>query len=104
MNSNQPPQPSSLNAGSSSVFNRLSYQLTAIIVITVTIGLVAMVTFYSERQHSSILTNNERAMQKVTESVTKSLQSVMIAGYADIAEAYANNLKTVRGVVDFHSS
>ncbi len=101
MRSNQSSKPSSLSAGSSSLFNRLSYQLTAIIAITVTIGLVAMVTFYSERQHSSILVNNERAMQKVTESVTKSLQSVMIAGYADIAEVYADNLKTVPGVVDF---
>lgn len=101
MRLNQSSKPLSLSAGSSSLFNRLSYQLTAIIAITVTIGLVAMVTFYSERQHSSILVNNERAMQKVTESVTKSLQSVMIAGYADIAEVYADNLKTVPGVVDF---
>jgi len=75
--------------------------LIAIISVTVSIGLVVMVLFYSERQRNSIQINNEQAMHQVTESVINSLSTVMIAGYADIAEVYANNLKAVSGVVDF---
>ncbi|MEH6470229.1 MAG: diguanylate cyclase [Halopseudomonas sp.] len=100
MDTNKLPVSSSRQGGLP-LFNRLSYQLIAIISITVTIGLVAMVMFYSERQRSSIQANNEEAMHKVTESVINSLRTVMIAGYADIAEVYADNLKTVPGVVDF---
>ncbi|MEH6823958.1 MAG: diguanylate cyclase [Motiliproteus sp.] len=82
-------------------FNRLSYQLVAIITLAVTVVLAVMVLFYSERQRSGIQSNNERSMHRVTETVTNNLSAVMIAGYADIAAVYADNLKTVPGVVDF---
>ncbi|WP_207062165.1 diguanylate cyclase [Motiliproteus sp. SC1-56] len=57
--------------------------------------------FYSERQRLNIQTNNEEAMRQVTQSVISSLKSVMLAGYADIAQSFADNLKTVDGVSDF---
>ncbi|MBI4967953.1 MAG: diguanylate cyclase [Rhodospirillales bacterium] len=80
---------------------RLGFKLMAAVLAAVLVGLVMVVTFYTDRQRRHIHENNERAMRKVTESVIQSLQTVMLAGYADIAQLFADRLKEVKGVVDF---
>jgi hypothetical protein len=40
-------------------------------------------------------------MNRVTQSVIEGLQTVMLAGYADIAQDFAANLQNVDDVVDF---
>ncbi len=83
------------------VFRKIGHRVIAAVGLVVIIGLVSMAWFYTTKQESSILKQNEIAAEKVTTSVIQGLQTVMLAGYADIAEAYAESLKSVPGVHDF---
>ncbi len=82
-------------------FRCLGHKVIAVVGIAVTLGLFALVSFYTERQERNILAQNERTMSNLTESVIGSLQTVMLAGYADIAQSFAEKLKTVPEVTDF---
>ncbi|MEH6824033.1 MAG: methyl-accepting chemotaxis protein [Motiliproteus sp.] len=57
--------------------------------------------YFTQEQERSILQQNERAMIKLSETTSQSVQTIMLAGYADIAEDLAANLKKVDGVSDF---
>jgi len=80
---------------------RIRYKITLAVGIAVTTVLVAMAFFYTNFQEQSVLRQNERTMEKLTESVTQGLQAVMLAGSADIAESFADRLKTVTDIIDF---
>lgn len=69
--------------------------------VAVTAGLIATAAFYTAHQERSVLAQNERTMRKLTESVIQGLQSVMLAGSADIAQSYADRLKRVPEIDDF---
>ncbi|HJV28837.1 MAG TPA: diguanylate cyclase [Aromatoleum sp.] len=56
---------------------------------------------YSVAQEKGMREQNERSMTQTVESVIKGLQSVMLAGDADIAQAFSDRLKTVEGAQDF---
>ena len=80
---------------------RIRYKITLAVGIAVTTVLVAMAIFYTHYQEQSVLRQNERTMEKLTESVAQGLQAVMLAGSADIAESFADRLKTVTDIIDF---
>ncbi|WP_332671422.1 diguanylate cyclase [Aromatoleum sp.] len=80
---------------------RIRYKITLAVGVAITTVLVAMAMFYTHFQEQSVLQQNERTMQKLTESVAQGLQAVMLAGSADIAESYADRLKGVSDVIDF---
>ncbi len=69
--------------------------------VAVAAGLVATAAFYTTHQERSVLAQNERTMRKLTESVIEGLQSMMLAGSADIAQGYADRLKRVPEIDDF---
>ncbi|CAD5374435.1 Diguanylate cyclase with PAS/PAC sensor [Rubrivivax sp. A210] len=83
-------------------FNRIGHRILAVVGLTVTLGLVAIAWFYVNYQERAVLAQNERNMLKLTETVSQNLQSVMLAGYADIAQSFANRLHKVEGIDDFH--
>jgi diguanylate cyclase (GGDEF)-like protein/PAS domain S-box-containing protein len=80
---------------------RIRYKIMITVGLAVTIGLVMIGVFYTDRQEQAVLAQNERTMRKLTESVIQGLQSVMLAGSADIAQSYADRLKKVTEVEDF---
>ena len=80
---------------------RIRYKITLAVGVAVTVVLVAMALFYTHFQEQSVLSQNERTMEKLTESVAQGLQAVMLAGSADIAESYADRLKKVTDIIDF---
>jgi diguanylate cyclase (GGDEF)-like protein/PAS domain S-box-containing protein len=80
---------------------RIRYKITLAVGVAITTVLVAMALFYTHYQEQSVLSQNERTMAKLTESVAQGLQAVMLAGSADIAESYADRLKHVSDVMDF---
>lgn len=82
-------------------FTSIGYKILALVGISVTLVLISMMVFYTKHQENSILAQNERAMRQLAESVTQGLQSVMLAGYADIAQAFADRLKKVPEIADF---
>jgi diguanylate cyclase (GGDEF)-like protein len=83
------------------VFRYIGHKIVTAVGVVVVGGLFALTLFYTTRQEESILAQNEQAMRKLTESVIQALQTVMIAGYADIAQVFADKLKTVQEVADF---
>jgi diguanylate cyclase (GGDEF)-like protein/PAS domain S-box-containing protein len=82
-------------------FTHIGHKIIAVVGIIVTLSLVALGMFYVRQQEASILAQNERTMTKLTESVIQGLQSVMLAGYADIARGFAERLEQVPDVTDF---
>ncbi|MCB1908600.1 MAG: diguanylate cyclase [Rhodocyclaceae bacterium] len=80
---------------------RIRYKIIAVVGIAVAAGLIATAAFYTTHQERSVLAQNERTMRKLTESVIEGLQSVMLAGSADIAQAFADRLKRVPEIEDF---
>jgi diguanylate cyclase (GGDEF)-like protein/PAS domain S-box-containing protein len=82
-------------------FSHIGHKIIAVVGIIVTLSLLAMGVFYINQQEQSILAQNERTMTKLTESVIQGLQSVMLAGYADIARGFADRLEQIPDVTDF---
>jgi diguanylate cyclase (GGDEF)-like protein/PAS domain S-box-containing protein len=82
-------------------FTRIGHRILAVVGMTVTLGLGATAWFYVDYQERAVLAQNERTMLKLTETVSQNLQSVMLAGYADIAQTFAERLHKVEGIDDF---
>ena len=57
-----------------------------------------MLALFLDNQEKEIIASNEHAMTLVTQSVIENLQSIMVAGYADIARGYSNGLKSIPGI------
>ena len=83
------------------MLDRIRYQILLVVGIATTLGLIATIAFYSRHQEQTLLTQNERAMRRLTDTVTEGLQSVMLAGSADIAQAFADRLKKVPEITEF---
>ena len=81
--------------------NRIRYRVLLVVGIAATLGQMATAAFYSLYQERTVLEQNELAMRKLTHGVVQGLQSVMLAGSADIAQVYADRLKLVPEVLEF---
>lgn len=80
---------------------RIRYKIMLVVGIAVTLGLISIGVFYTKHQEDAVLAQNERTMLKLSESVIQGLQSVMLAGSAEIAQSYADRLKKVPEIMDF---
>ncbi|WP_210398165.1 sensor domain-containing diguanylate cyclase [Motiliproteus sediminis] len=83
------------------MFKNIGHKIITVFGLVASIAMLSMIAFYTYNQEQSILAQNKRTMEKLTESVIEGLQTVMLAGYADIAQNYATRLKRVPEVVDF---
>lgn len=81
--------------------NRIRYRVLVVVGIAVALGQIATAVFYSLHQERTVVGQHELAMRKLTDSIVQGLQSVMLAGSAGIAQAYADRLKQVPEVLDF---
>jgi len=82
------------------MLNRIRYRVLLVAAITVSIGLMTTAFYYTRHQEKALLTQHERTIRKLTETITQGLQSVMLAGSAEIAQAYADQLKRVPGLTE----
>ena len=83
------------------MLNRIRYRVLLVVGIAAFLGLMATAAFYTHYQEKAVLAQNERTMRKLTDSIIQGLQSVMLAGSADIAQVFADRLKQVPEVLDF---
>lgn len=83
------------------VSTRIGHKIIAAVGLVVTIALLALGAYYTSSQEKSILEQNERTMRALTNSVIQGLQTMMLAGYADIARNFADRLEEVPDVVEF---
>lgn len=83
------------------MLHRIRYRILLVVGIATTLGLIATITFYSRYQEQALLAQNEGTIRKLSDTVAAGLQSVMLAGSADIAQAFADRLKLVPDVTEF---
>ncbi len=80
---------------------RIRYRILLVVGIATMLGLVATISFYSRYQERTLLSQHESTMRKLTEAIAEGLHSVMLAGSADIAQAFAERLKAVPDITEF---
>lgn len=80
---------------------RIRYRILLVVGVATMLGLVATISFYSRYQERTLLSQHESTMRKLTEAIAEGLHSVMLAGSADIAQAFAERLKTVPDITEF---
>ncbi len=79
----------------------IGYKILVAVVITLALSLTAMAMIQLSQQKSSIINQHQNKASSLAETVSQGLQSIMLAGYADVAQSFADNLKRVPEVVDF---
>ncbi|MEO5377676.1 MAG: diguanylate cyclase [Magnetococcus sp. DMHC-6] len=65
------------------------------------LSLFGMVTFYAKSQEFTILERHHANMDNLTNSINFGLKTIMLAGYADIAKAYAASQKKNKSLIAF---
>ena len=83
------------------MFNSIGNKINLVIGSVVALALLMILVFYTYNQRQNIMAQNERTMTKLTQSVSQSLQTIMISGYADIAELFAERMHNVKDLSDF---
>jgi diguanylate cyclase (GGDEF)-like protein/PAS domain S-box-containing protein len=83
------------------IFSRLRYRILAVVAAALALGLAVTAWNFVRQEEAGILADNQRAMHKVTDSVVRSLEALMLAGHADIARNLADRLRSVPEVADF---
>ncbi|MFN3075759.1 MAG: methyl-accepting chemotaxis protein [Alphaproteobacteria bacterium] len=77
---------------------RIGPRIIGIAAFAASLGLAAVVTTNHVQQQTIVEEQNEQAMVRLAESVRHSLETIMLGGYADIAQDFATNLKKVNDV------
>jgi hypothetical protein len=83
------------------VLLRIRYRIVLVVGVAATLGQIATATFFARQHEQTVMAQHELAMRDLTDSVNQSLQSVMLAGSADIAQAFAARLKRTPDVLEF---
>lgn len=83
------------------MFKHIGRKILAVVGIAAIIGLAGLWSFYNYQQEQTALRQNERTMAKLTESVIRGLEAVMLAGHAEVVQSYADRLKTISEIQDF---
>ncbi len=81
--------------------SHIGYKIILVVCLVTSVSLFFTGWFYSNYQEKTILEQNDRTLIKLLDSVSQGLQTVMLVGYADVAQIYADRLKEVNHVVDF---
>lgn len=82
------------------LFHSVSVTILVAVGIAAGCGLAALWVVYSIEEDAALIEQNERTMQKLSESVIRGIEAVMLQGSADAVYSYAERLKTVRGISD----
>ncbi|NGZ29512.1 MAG: HAMP domain-containing protein, partial [Magnetococcales bacterium] len=61
--------------------------------ILILLVLLGLVTFYAKNQETAILRQHQVLLEQLADHITRGIKTVMVAGYADIAQEYAENMK-----------
>jgi diguanylate cyclase (GGDEF)-like protein/PAS domain S-box-containing protein len=80
---------------------KLRYRVLLAIGLTLTIVFSGVAYFYAASQERAIISDHERSLHKLTDSVAKGVESVMIENHAEIMRDYADRLKSQRGITEF---
>ena len=74
-------------------FTHIGSKIITTVGIIVTLSLLITMHIYNKQQEETILSQHKSTLLQLTNSTSRGLQTIMLAGYADIAQEYANQLK-----------
>ena len=80
---------------------KLRYRVLLAIGLTLTTVFSGVAYFYATSQERAIMSDHERSLHKLTDSVVKGIESVMTENHAEIMRDFADRLKAQRGVTEF---
>ena len=83
------------------MFQRIGNKIILVYGGITIIAMLGLMWFYALQQEKNILAQNELTMGKMAQSITAGLRSVMLAGYADIAQDYTHQLQQVPDILEF---
>ena len=85
----------------SRLVSKLRYKILALIGLVLVAGLVALTLFFLHEQENTIIEQNQRALHKLTESVIRSMEVLMLEGHSTIMRDYASKLREAPDAIDF---
>ncbi|HIJ84755.1 MAG TPA: HAMP domain-containing protein, partial [Magnetococcales bacterium] len=82
-------------------FSTIGGRILVLVGMVILLNVAGMVAFYTDNQEKNILKHHEASMKRTAGAISQGLQAVMLRGYADIAQAYAEGLRKVPEMEDF---
>ena len=80
---------------------RIRHKLLMAVALALSLGFVAIAYFYNQAVEKSILTEYQRTLHRLTDSVVMSIETIMTENHAEIMPEYARRLKALPGLLDF---
>lgn len=81
--------------------HHIKHKILLLVGLSVVVVVIGIAYSYARHEEQFILEQSRRTAHRLTESAIQGLQSIMLTGYADVAQDYANRLKTLPDIVDF---
>lgn len=94
------PAPERVGSRIGGLFRSVTVTILLAVGIAAGCGLAALWILYDIEQGAVLKEQHERTMRKVSESVIRGLEAVMLQGSADAAYSYVERLKTIRGIAE----
>ena len=79
----------------------IGYKILIAVVLCLLMAMSAIGLYFTQQLERSILHQNQRSLVRLSETTSQSVQAIMLAGSAEIAEDLAHNLKQIEGISDF---
>ena len=80
---------------------RISHKLLLTIAFALSLGFVGTTYFYSQAVGDSIVSEYQRTLHRLTDSVVLGIETIMTENHAEIMPEYAKRLKAMPGLMDF---
>lgn len=82
-------------------FRRIGLRILAVVAAALAIAAAAFGHFYAAREAQTLRELSARDAQRLLESVTRSVESLMLPGQAALAQSFAERLKSMPDVAEF---
>lgn len=80
---------------------RIRHKLLIVLAIALSLGFTTIAYFYTRAVEASILTDYQRTLHRLTESVSMNIETIMKEQHAEVMPDFAQRLKNLPGVIDF---
>ena len=79
----------------------INTRIFLVITASIVIGMLAMALYGTSQQRKNIRTENERTLRRLVGTVNEGFSTIMLEADADIAQQFADSLKTVSEIRDY---
>lgn len=81
--------------------HRIRYKILITLAIALSIGFSSIAFFYTQAVEKSIVSEYQRTLHRLTDSVVMNIETIMKGNHAEIMPDFARRLKALPGVIDF---